>query len=87
VVELVTDQTLLTSAPYTQGLPFSMRNTTAVGPRPHRSLPRRSLLFVGACRIGPAPQIQPVAVLGETNALNCRSPRPVVLLCPGVNPG
>ena len=58
------DHTLLTSTPYTHGLPFSRCSTTNDGPRPQLSLPSLPLLCVGAWAIAPdAPD--PFAGLGR----------------------
>jgi len=38
--------------------------------QPHRSLPSRSLLLVGSCAMAPTPQISPLALAGDRNAVN-----------------
>src|SRR5215471_4077237 len=55
-----------------------MCNSTADGPRPQFLLPSSALLLVGACTIGPRPQIHSPGLAGERNAVNCRSPMPLL---------
>src|SRR6478735_2709909 len=84
---LLTDQMLLNSAPYTQGLPWSRCSTTADGPRPQFLLPSSELLLVGSWITGPAPQIHLPGFAGERKAVTTISPTPLVLSMPGPNEG
>ncbi|MNP55367.1 hypothetical protein D3C76_1500100 [compost metagenome] len=72
----------LASMPRVQ--PFDCLSATAVGPRPHCSLPSNSSLPVGINKAGPAPRIQPLSVglLGEKKKLCVMSPAPDLSAAP-----
>ncbi|MNP25541.1 hypothetical protein D3C76_1183540 [compost metagenome] len=59
-------------------------NATAVGPRPHCSLPSNSSLPVGISNAGPPPSIQPLSVglVGEKKKLWVISPVPDLSAAP-----
>src|SRR5262252_10492341 len=61
------ENTVLTSRPYTQGC--AIRTATTAGPRPQTLEPRVLLVMVGSSAIVPMPHVQPsISCVGDRNA-------------------